>query len=110
MTKPIVVSTTVFWANTQTVNDLSQKYQVNLGGLSEKAVEALQDNGIEVKNKGDDQGFFITVKSANLLQSMTPMVFQSLPASATAQQAVQLLASMTGRISVSLVARLHWLS
>ena len=65
MTKPIVVSTTVFWANTQTVNDLSQKYQVNLGGLSEKAVEALQENGIDVKNKGDDQGFFITVKSAN---------------------------------------------
>ena len=65
MAKPIVVGTTYFWAQTNQVNDLSQKYQVNIGQLSEKAVEALSANGIEVKNKGDEQGYFITVKSAN---------------------------------------------
>ena len=70
MTKPIVVKTTLFWANTNTINDLSQKYQVNLGQLSEKAVEALQANGIDVKNKGDEQGFFITTKSANPIRAV----------------------------------------
>ena len=65
MSKPIVVATTYYWAQTNTVNDLSQKYQVNIGQLSEKAVEALTSNGIDVKNKGDEQGYFITVKSAN---------------------------------------------
>ena len=56
MTKPIVVAATIFWANTNTVNDLSNKYQLNLGMLSDKAVEALTANGIDVKNKGGDQG------------------------------------------------------
>ena len=65
MAKPIVVATTLYWAQTNQVNDLSGKYQVNLGQLSEKAVEALTANGIDVKNKGDEQGYFITVKSAN---------------------------------------------
>ena len=65
MTKPIVVGCTYYWAQTNSVNDLSQKYQVNIGNLSEKAVEALSSNGIEVKNKGDEQGYYITVKSAN---------------------------------------------
>ena len=69
MTKPIVVATTYFWAQTNQLNDMSGKYQVNLGKLSDRAVAALEANGIEVKNKGDDQGNFITVKSANPIKA-----------------------------------------
>ena len=65
MSKPIVVAATYFWAQTDKINDMSGKYQVNIGKLSDRAVEALEANGIDVKNKGDDQGNFITVKSAN---------------------------------------------
>lgn len=49
---------------------MSGKFQVNLGQLSDKAVAALAENGVEVKNKGDDQGNYITVKSANPIKAV----------------------------------------
>ena len=64
MTKPIAVNATLFWASTQTKNEMSDKYQVDLGELSDAAVMALENMGIEVKNK-EGQGNYITVKSAN---------------------------------------------
>ena len=112
MTKPIVVKTTLFWANTNTVNDLSNKYQVNLGQLSEKAVEALSSNGIEAKNKGDEQGYFITVKSANPIRSsdadhLTLTDYQSKVISAMVLKVVQQYHSMTGHISANLDVHRH---
>ena len=64
MTKPIAVQTTLFWASLQTKNEMSDKYQVDLGELSDKAVMALEGMGIDVKNK-EGQGNYVTVKSAN---------------------------------------------
>ena len=64
MTKPIAVNATLYWASTQTKNEMSDKYQVDLGELSDKAVMALESMGIEVKNK-EEQGNYITVKSSN---------------------------------------------
>jgi len=65
MSKPILVRTTLFWASTNKINDMSGKFQINIGQLSDKAVAALAENGIEVKNKGDEQGNYISVKSTN---------------------------------------------
>ena len=53
------------WACTSEPNSESGKYQVDLCNLSEKAIEALEDMGIPVRNKQDEKGFFVTAKSAN---------------------------------------------
>jgi hypothetical protein len=58
-----VVKGTAFWAQLDQINSYSGKYQVDVSNLSAPAVEALQERGIAVKNKGDDRGFFITCKS-----------------------------------------------
>ena len=68
-TKPIVLNATAFWANLQSMNELSGKYQVDLGLLSDAAVEALESQGISVRNKEDDRGNFITVKSRNPIKA-----------------------------------------
>jgi len=59
----VPVAATIYWANLNRKNEMSGKYQVDLGNLSEKAVNALEMLGISVNNKGDDRGNFITVKS-----------------------------------------------
>ncbi len=61
--KPIKIKAVVYWAFLDRTNDLSGQYQVDLGELSDAAVKALDSMGIEVKNKGDDRGNFITCKS-----------------------------------------------
>ena len=38
---------------------------MQLGNLSDKAIEAIEEMGIAPSNKGDDRGFFITMKSNN---------------------------------------------
>ena len=67
--KPIAINATVYWANLQTKNELSNKYQVDLGGLSPAAVQALEERGLTVKNKQDERGDFITVKSNNPMKA-----------------------------------------
>lgn len=61
--KPAKIKGTIYWANLTEVNQLSGKYQVDIGQLSDAAVKALEAMGIEVKHK-DEQGFFITCKSS----------------------------------------------
>jgi hypothetical protein len=67
--RPIALNATLYWANLQSKNELSDKYQVDLGGLSSAAVKALEERGITVKNKDDDRGSFITVKSNNPIKA-----------------------------------------
>ena len=62
---PITVRGTVYWGERNKLNKYSNKYQVQLGNLSEKAVEAIEEMGIAPSNKGDDRDFFITMKSNN---------------------------------------------
>jgi len=52
----------VYWAQLNKVNDMSGKYQVNIGQLSAKAVDALEAMGLSVLEK-EDMGKFITCKS-----------------------------------------------
>jgi|13_taG_2_1085334.scaffolds.fasta_scaffold02129_9 hypothetical protein len=67
--RPIALNATLYWANLQSKNELSDKYQVDLGGLSSAAIKALEERGITVKNKDDDRGSFITVKSNNPIKA-----------------------------------------
>lgn len=58
----IKIKCEVFWAQLDKMNDMSGKYQVNLGKLSDKAVEALEGLGLSVNEK-EDMGKFIVCKS-----------------------------------------------
>ena len=66
----IVVDATLFWANLNIKNDMSGKYQVDLGLLDDKTVKEIEALGVKVrtdphKNEDyDDRKRFITAKSA----------------------------------------------
>jgi hypothetical protein len=60
--KAIKVKADIMWAFLDTPNQMSEKYQVDLCNLSDGAVSALEDQGIEVKRK-EDKGFYIVAKS-----------------------------------------------
>lgn len=62
-TKIVPVAATIYWPFLNKVNEMSGKYQVDLAQLSDAAVEALTMMGLDVRNKGDDRGNFITAKS-----------------------------------------------
>jgi len=58
----------VMWAFLDRQNEMSQKYQVDLCNLSEAAVAALENMGIQVREK-EDKGHFITCKSSNIIKA-----------------------------------------
>jgi hypothetical protein len=60
--KAIKLKADIMWAFLDEPNQMSEKYQVDLCNLSEGAVTALEDVGIEVKRK-EDKGFYIVAKS-----------------------------------------------
>lgn len=59
------ISGKFYWARFYDKNELSDAYQFDFGNLSEGAVKWLESKEIDVKNKGDDRGFFVTYKSKN---------------------------------------------
>ena len=65
MSNVITMNCDLYWGFFDRVNDMSGKYQVDVCNLSDKAVDALENLGIAVRNKGDERGSFITVKSNN---------------------------------------------
>tara|TARA_R110000803_G_scaffold1228_7_gene4033 strand:- start:726 stop:1139 length:414 start_codon:yes stop_codon:yes gene_type:complete len=69
--KPIVVTADVYWANLNRVNEMSGKFQVELCNLSDKAVEALEELGLSIKNADnkEDQGNYITCASRNAIRA-----------------------------------------
>lgn len=65
--KPVKVSGQLFWANwmkefNTKFNEDNKKYECTLGMLSDKACEALKEQGIVIKNK-DTMGNYIVSKS-----------------------------------------------
>ena len=62
--KPLKIEADIMWAFLDTPNKMSGKYQVDLCNLSKPAIKALEDCGVNVRNK-EDKGFFITAKSKN---------------------------------------------
>lgn len=63
--QPITVKGTLYWVERNKLNKFSNKYQIVLGNLSDKAVEALDSMGISPANKGDEKDYYITMKSKN---------------------------------------------
>lgn len=67
--KPTKVAGTFYWCSFAKPNEMSGKYQFDLGNLSDKAVKALEDMGLSVKNK-EDRGYYITFKSTMPIESV----------------------------------------
>ncbi len=63
--QPLTLKGTLYWVERNKLNKFSDKYQIVLGNLSEKAVAALDEMGIAAANKGDEKDYFITMKSKN---------------------------------------------
>jgi hypothetical protein len=61
----VMVNCELFWPNLTHKNELAGKYTVDLANLSDAAVVALEDMGININNKGDERGSYITCKSNN---------------------------------------------
>ena len=59
------------WANLTQPNAMSNKYQVDLCNLSDKAVKAMESMGLSVKYRDDkaDKGNYITCKSTNPIKA-----------------------------------------
>lgn len=62
MTDAIKIKADIMWAFLAKPNEMSGKYQVDLCNLSEKAAQALEEMGLDVKQK-EGKGKFITCKS-----------------------------------------------
>ena len=62
MTEAVKIKADIMWAYLTKPNEMSGKYQVDLCNLSDKATEALQDMGLDVKSK-EGKGKYITCKS-----------------------------------------------
>ena len=65
--KPVKIAAQIFWANwmkehNKKFNEDNTKYEATLGMLSDKACEALKEQGIIIKNK-DTMGNYIVGKS-----------------------------------------------
>lgn len=58
----VKLKATLFWCQHNKVNDMSGKYQIDLCHLSDTAVQALEEIGVDVKEK-DELGKYITCKS-----------------------------------------------
>jgi hypothetical protein len=67
----IIIEATLFWPNLTKKNEMSGKYQVDLGQLGKDAVKGLQGLGLNVRSDSvdedsdkPDRGEFLTAKSA----------------------------------------------
>lgn len=58
------VDVTLYWPFLYERNNLSNKFQVDISGLSDAQVEKLEDLGLTVRNKGDERDNFLTAKSS----------------------------------------------
>jgi hypothetical protein len=66
LAKPVKIKAEVMWCFHNKQNEMSNKYQVDLCNLSEGAVKAIQNLGLEVRKRDDkpEKGYFITAKSS----------------------------------------------
>jgi len=64
----VKIKADIMWAYLDRMNDMSQKYQVDLCNLSDAAVSALEGMGIRVAQK-EGKGYYVTCKSKNEIRA-----------------------------------------
>ena len=62
-----IISGKAFWTKLNRKDEYSDKYQLDVGDLSEKSKEVLTSHGVKLKNKNDDRGEFITARTQYLV-------------------------------------------
>ena len=58
-----IISGKAYWTKLNRKDEFSDKYQMDIGGLSDKSKEVLLSHGVKLKNKEDDRGEFVTAKT-----------------------------------------------
>ena len=59
----LIVRGKAHWAKLNRVDQMSNKYQMDIGSLSAGMIEKLKLHNVKIKNKGDDRGDFVTARS-----------------------------------------------
>ena len=62
-----IISGKAFWTKLNRKDEYSDKYQMDIGDLSDKSKEVLTSHGVKLKNKNDDRGEFITARTQYLV-------------------------------------------
>jgi len=62
-----IISGKAFWTKLNRKDEYSDKYQLDVGDLSDKSKEVLTSHGVKLKNKNDDRGEFITARTQYLI-------------------------------------------
>ena len=62
-----IISGKAFWTKLNRKDEYSDKYQMDIGDLSDKSKEVLTSHGVKLKNKNDDRGQFITARTQYLV-------------------------------------------
>ncbi len=65
-----IISGKAFWTKLNRKDEYSDKYQLDVGNLSEKSKEVLTSHGVKLKNKNDDRGEFITARTQYIVPVM----------------------------------------
>ena len=55
-----IISGKAYWTKLNRKDEYSDKYQLDVGDLSDKSKEVLNSHGVKLKNKNDARGEFIT--------------------------------------------------
>jgi hypothetical protein len=58
-----IISGKAYWTKLNRKDEYSDKYQMDIGDLSDKSKEVLASHGVMLKNKDDDRGEFVTAKT-----------------------------------------------
>ena len=62
-----IISGKAYWTKLNRKDEYSDKYQLDIGDLSDKSKEVLTSHGVKLKNKNDDRGEFITARTQYLI-------------------------------------------
>ena len=62
-----IISGKAYWTKLNRKDEYSDKYQLDVGDLSDKSKEVLASHGVKLKNKNDDRGEFITARTQYLV-------------------------------------------
>lgn len=68
MSDRVKIKADIMWAYLNKMNDMSERYQVDLCNLSDAAVKGLEGMGISVNQK-EGKGYYITCKSKNPIRA-----------------------------------------
>ena len=59
----VVVKGKAYWTKLNVKDEMSGKYQMDIGNLSDELVKALESHGVQPKSRDDERGTFITARS-----------------------------------------------